>query len=307
MTDNTISSPTHPTSALSAVPICNIAIPLRKRNIVQANIDCLVESISAIGLLNPIVVRRTSRPDIVTLVAGRHRLEAMKRLGRQEIECLVVSDGDLQAELMEIDENLCRAELSPAEEAIAITRRKEIYLALHPETAVGKSQAAAMNAKLRRGDVNDKMSLTFSKATAAASGKTHRSIERAAARGEAIEAGNLKKLAGTSLDKGAELDALAKMPMGVRQSLIERAAKGEIVTARPRRPPRRENARPDQKPVAPDLHADEEAQFDRLVAAWNAASEAVRGRFGVEVLHLGSGAWKLPSGPVRPNSPPTAT
>jgi ParB/RepB/Spo0J family partition protein len=272
----------------------------------------LVESIASVGLLSPIIVRRTyaSGSDILTLVAGRHRLEAMKRLGRQEIECLVVSDGDLQAELMEIDENLCRAELSPAQEAAAIARRKEIYLALHPETAAGKSQAAAMNAKLGRGDVTDKMSPTFTKATAVVSGKTQRSIERAAARGAAIEAKHLKKLVGTSLDKGAELDALARMPVGARQELINRAAKGEIVTARTGRSSNEKDARPVRPGVNPadaNQDDDEDAQFARLEAAWNAASDAVRGRFGVEVLHLGSGAWKLPSRLLQPNSEPTPT
>jgi hypothetical protein len=179
----------------------------------------------------------------------------------------------------------------------AITRRKEIYLALHPETAAGKSQAAAMNAKLGRGDVTDKMSPTFTKATAAASGKTRRSIERAAARGEAIEAKNLKKLVGTTLDKGAELDALAKMPARVRQDLIDRAAKGDVVSARTVRGSNAKNARPVHG--GKGLHAgqddDEDDQFARLEAAWNGASDAVRARFGVEVLHLGSGARKLPS------------
>jgi len=254
-------------------------------------------------LLSPIVVRRTSRPDIMHLVAGGHRLEALKRLGRQEIECRVVSDGDLQAELMEIDENLCRAELTPAQEAVAIARRKEIYLALHPETAAGKSQAAAMNAKLGRGqDVTDKMSLTFSKATAAAAGKTPRSIERSAARGEAINAENLDKLVGTSLDKGAELDALAKMPVSARQELIDRAAQGELVSARPGRSSNDKHARPIHVGGEAAGADDEDAQFSKLEAAWNAASDAVRCRFGVEVLHLGSGAWSLPSRAMKPDS-----
>ena len=77
---------THMTSAICTLPISTICIPLRKRNIDQANVDRLVESISEIGLLSPIVVSRTSRPEIMTLVAGRHRLEAMKRLGRMEVE-----------------------------------------------------------------------------------------------------------------------------------------------------------------------------------------------------------------------------
>jgi ParB/RepB/Spo0J family partition protein len=113
MAENTTADAAQPTSALSAVPIWNISTPLWKRDIDQAHVDRLVESISEIGLLSPIVVRRTGRPDIMDLVAGQHRLEAMKRLGRREIQCLVVSDADLQAELMAIDENLCRAELWP--------------------------------------------------------------------------------------------------------------------------------------------------------------------------------------------------
>ena len=36
-----------------------------------------------------------------------------------------------------IDENLCRAELSPAQEALHISRRKELYEIQHPETANG--------------------------------------------------------------------------------------------------------------------------------------------------------------------------
>jgi hypothetical protein len=150
------------------------------------------------------------------------------------------------------------------------------------------------------------MSPTFAKATAAASGKTPRSIERAAARGEAIDAQNLRKLVGTSLDKGAELDALAKMPARARQDLIDRAAKGDAVSARSVRKSNGKDARPIPPRVkrADPKGDDEDAQFARLEAAWNAASDAVRGRFGVEVLHLGSGAWSLPSRAMKPDSVP---
>jgi hypothetical protein len=165
-----------------------------------------------------------------------------------------------------------------------------------------------MNAKLGRGDVNDKMSPTFTRATAAASGKTPRSIERAAARAKAIDPENLMKLVGTSLDKGAELDALATMPADLRQDLIDRATQGEGVSARPARRSNGKDARPiphGLKPADVDQGDDEDAQFSRLEAAWNAASDSVRCRFGVEVLHLGSGAWKLPSRPTGPNAEPT--
>jgi hypothetical protein len=64
-----------------------------------------------------------------------------------------------------------------------------------------------MNKALGRGaDVSDNLSFTIS--TAAATGKDRRTVERAAARGEAL-GDDLGAVTGTSLDKGVELDALA--------------------------------------------------------------------------------------------------
>jgi hypothetical protein len=43
------------------------------------------------------------------------------------------------AQLAEIDENLVRADLSPAENALHIAKRKEIYERIHPETKQGST------------------------------------------------------------------------------------------------------------------------------------------------------------------------
>jgi hypothetical protein len=43
-----------------------------------------------------------------------------------------VNEDDHHALLMEIDENLARANLSPAERALHVGRRKAIYEGLHP-------------------------------------------------------------------------------------------------------------------------------------------------------------------------------
>ena len=100
----------------------------------------LADSISAVGLLNPITVDR----DYI-LIAGLHRLEAAKLLGWEEIECNISSLEGLQAELAEIDENFVRADLETVEFGKLLLRRKEIYEMLHPETKCGVSQANAMN------------------------------------------------------------------------------------------------------------------------------------------------------------------
>jgi hypothetical protein len=49
---------------------------------------------------------------------------------------------------------------------------------------------------------------------------------------------DIHKIAGTSLDKGVEMDALIKLPEPERAALIDRASKGENVSARPPQPPK---------------------------------------------------------------------
>ena len=66
------------------------------------------------------------------------------------------------------------------------------------------AQSISMN-KAIGWDVTDKLSATVASATADATGKDERGVRRAAARAEALGA-----VTGKSLDKGVELDALAK-------------------------------------------------------------------------------------------------
>jgi ParB-like chromosome segregation protein Spo0J len=60
--------------------------------------------------------------------AGNHRYEAARSLGWTEIDAVISDFDDLDAELMMIDENLCRAELSAADRARYAARRRAIYL-----------------------------------------------------------------------------------------------------------------------------------------------------------------------------------
>ncbi len=70
----------------------------------------------------------------------------------------------------------------------------------------------------------------FAASTAAITGESVRTIQRHIARAEAI-GDDLLRLQGTSLDKGHELDALARMPAPARKALIDRAQAGEKVSA----------------------------------------------------------------------------
>jgi ParB family transcriptional regulator, chromosome partitioning protein len=203
------------------------------RQTIPKSVVQLTESIKTIGLQVPIIVRAINGGEATSrkfeILAGRHRYAACRLLNMRTIPCIVQAVDDLQAELITIDENLCRENLTPVQEAKAIARRKEIYEALHPETKHG-AIGGGRDQSRQFGDSGKAM--RFTKATANLTGKPERNIQRAVRRSAKIGSENLERLAGTSLDKGVELDALADLPAQQQDALIERAAKGENVTAR---------------------------------------------------------------------------
>ena len=231
------------------VPLNLLRASAQPRPLQTTDVDKLAASIREVGLIQPVTVRSVSAMHnglvqrVFQIVAGHHRVAAARALGWTEIDAIVVqAEGHLEAELIEIDENLCRSELSVAQRAHYSKRRKEIWEALHPEPSVdygredgGENeqprQIVAPVAK--HGHVQPK---GFAASTAEVTGENVRQIQRNVARAEAI-GDDLLRLTGTSLDKGVELDALAKLPEPERKELIERAAAGEVVTARVAPPP----------------------------------------------------------------------
>src|SRR3546814_15465958 len=100
-----------------SVNVDTITIPERHRHLDPAKVEPLAESIGRLGLQQPISVwvdtdDTTGELDVV-LVAGRHRLEAVKKLGRAEVDAVEVELDATDRELWEIDENLMRSELTP--------------------------------------------------------------------------------------------------------------------------------------------------------------------------------------------------
>ena len=122
------------------VPLALLRDSAQPRDLVQANVDMLRASIEQVGLIQPIRVRpagvivRGLGEQGFQIVAGHHRVAAARALGWTEIDAIVDTAEHLQAELMEIDENLCRAELTASQRAQAIKRRKQIWEALHPNS-----------------------------------------------------------------------------------------------------------------------------------------------------------------------------
>ena len=121
--------------------VAAIVVGRGRRKLDDGIVEALADSVAEIGLQNPISVR-LSDGGVPHLISGLHRLEAFKRLGRNRIPAIIRDLSGERRELAEIDENLVRDDLSPSQRAAAISRRKELYEELHPETRQGAAPGA---------------------------------------------------------------------------------------------------------------------------------------------------------------------
>ena len=197
-----------------------------RRRLDVGHVGELVDSIRELGLLNPITIDKESN-----LIAGLHRLEAVKRLGWTEVECTVSSLEGLQAELAEIDENFVRSGLSAVEYGEMLLRRKEIYEMLHPETKA-TYDGGAFRGNQHKNVVTDKMSPTtksFVQDTADKLGVVPRTVERQirTARNLAPEAKEIIRSADTKVSKKTAMELSRLEPERQKEAAALLAA-GEI-------------------------------------------------------------------------------
>jgi N6-adenosine-specific RNA methylase IME4/ParB-like chromosome segregation protein Spo0J len=217
------------------IGLSGIAVqPDRMRQLRPEVVDEIAESIKERGLLQPIIVRPRKGSGYF-LVAGRHRLAAVKKLKHEDIACVVLDGLSAdQALLAEIDENLVRGDLTPAETAAHHAERKRLYEKLHPETKRGSAGGRAKAAKTKKGakSQNETQQPGYTKDVVKKTGKSRATVAREVARAKDIDPQALKDLTGTCLDKRDELDAMAKLPVGEQRKLAKRAKAREKVSAK---------------------------------------------------------------------------
>ena len=165
----------------------------------------------AIRLLHPLLVLPPPDGGKYLLLAGHRRLRAARKLGWSEVPVEVVDVDALKAELVTIDENLVRKNLSPIERGRQLARAKEIYEELYPETRHGGSRRG--RSKSHGGNLNQEPK-AFVERAARITGRSKRSNSRdikvaecgAPALHAAVEAGSIKiadaeRIAGLPLEQ----------------------------------------------------------------------------------------------------------
>lgn len=227
------------------------------RPLVSERVEAIKSSIQKIGQLNPIHVRRCVRSDgpkkidAFEVVAGGHRHEAMWQLNCDTISAVVLDEDTVQQRLIEIAENLHRAELTALERSEQIAEWCELtgdLLAQVAPKASGGRPEGGLRAAVRE--------LGIDRTDA------QRSVKVASLHPEAKSAAIA---AGLDDNRSALLEAAkGKTPEAQVRAIQERALRGRPVS-----------------PAADALNDVEvlERQVEALMTAWNKASREAREEF----------------------------
>jgi len=239
-----------------------IQVGSRLRELNRKKVETLKKSIQEIGLQVPVDVWIEPRGDdsIAHLVAGLHRVTAARELGLGLIECRICALDKIDREIWEIDENLCRAELTPAEEAEHLKRRKELF--------DQKNSVSICDTNNGRGRPKG-----FDTDIAEKTGGDRKSINRKRTRAEKIVPDVLEDIKGTDLDKGVFFDKIKKLDPEQQRLVVDRvkdldeAPDEAIAFVRGEKP---------HQGIDP-LSA--QTQYRRLVDLWDQSDESDREQF----------------------------
>lgn len=130
----------------------------------------LQKSIKEIGVIEPITITKD-----YYIVSGYNRYLALSKLGK-DIPCIITQEnGEINLQLMEIDANLVRRNLSKWEYSLLLSKKKELYEEKYPNsTKEYKSKNNAKPENERETNLPD----SFSKNEAIKNGCSERGIDK---------------------------------------------------------------------------------------------------------------------------------
>ena len=117
-----------------------------RKNMVDASLQELSESIKEQGIMQPLLVRRIVSGKY-EIIAGERRFRAASMAGLKEVPVLIKDANDQAAAAMALIENMQREDLNALEEANGLARLIEEFGYTHDKAAqaVGKSRSAVSN------------------------------------------------------------------------------------------------------------------------------------------------------------------
>lgn len=239
----------------------------------------LAASMGTLGQQAPILVRYARDPDPrrpdtwgpeqagrFDLVAGAHRLEAARSLGWTRIEAVLVDGGPDEVRLLEIDENLARAELTALDRARFLAGREEIRWRLAGRSHGGDRRSEAFRDQAEK----------FAGWSGWRAGLSERTVRRAMRIAEGLDHRVAAAFAGTAIaDREGDLYRLAGLPRSEQMAVLRA---WEAADPQPDRLAGAFAAAPSSGVGRPARPAPRVA-MRALKEAWEAADPDVRRRF----------------------------
>jgi ParB family transcriptional regulator, chromosome partitioning protein len=256
-------------SQILEIPVERIVVANRLRAVDADYVQLLAASMAETGQHTPIQVGPADAQGRHRLIAGAHRHSAALLAGLPSLQAIVFTGGELEAELLEVDENLLRRELSELDRAVFLAKRKAIYEALFPEARHGGDRTKQTEENFRLVPGRE----SFAAETAKKLGVSDRQVRTYLMRAR-IEPELRARLANSRwADHGATLDALAKAAPATRAKLVaaltrEKEPARNIAAALAEVEPR----------LNPARSADDE-HLARLMTAWRKAPKRARDMF----------------------------
>lgn len=190
------------------------------------DLDALRESIASAGLLQPIIVDRAH-----TLVCGLHRLEACRSLGWTRIPALVEDFDGPRARLAEVDENLCRRELTVLERAEHIALRRTLWEQMQPPPPALGDDGKKKSKKVKP---QEAPLAVFVDDTAKKTGRAKAAVREELRIGELPEDVRAVARETPVSNNKRELLALTRMPQEEQRRAVAAVKSGESKTVRPK-------------------------------------------------------------------------
>lgn len=209
------------TTTFLDIPVDNITVPEdRARDLDPAWVEALAAIIARQGLLQPIIVTEAGPDGTHRLVAGLHRLQAVRGLDQETISARIspATNSD-EARLEEVMENLGRHDLIALDRCHHLFELKHVWERMHPTAKFGGGHRSGKSLPT---DAEETEIYGFGRMAAEKVGLSKRAINLAAKIWAGLSPTSRRRLGGTGIaHKQTELKALSEQKAPVQAKILD--------------------------------------------------------------------------------------
>lgn len=209
--------------------VADVVVVGRLREVDEERVAGIARSMAsdqAGGQITPIEVAPADADGKYRLISGAHRLAALVRIGEPLVMAVVFEGTRDEMRLHEIDENLCRHDLTPYDQAAFLRERVRVW-----ERVNQQRMAAGGDVKKHSAKLAERSGERFYAEVAQELGLPERTARRALARSRTIDAEAWKLLRGHPVThNGSELDALGRLAPNLQMAIAKLLAGDRAMT-----------------------------------------------------------------------------